>query len=79
MRTANAEGLLIAQIETVAGLEHVERIAAVDGIDVLWIGHFDLTNSLGIPAEFDTPDVPGGGRARTRTPATDTARPPASW
>jgi 2-dehydro-3-deoxyglucarate aldolase/4-hydroxy-2-oxoheptanedioate aldolase len=56
MREANAEGLLIAQIETAAGVENVERIAAVDGIDVLWIGHFDLTNSLGIPGQFDHPD-----------------------
>ncbi|MGI9146469.1 MAG: HpcH/HpaI aldolase family protein [Chloroflexota bacterium] len=55
IHSANAEGLLIAQIETVAGLEQVERIAAVDGIDVLWIGHFDLTNSLGIPAQFEHP------------------------
>jgi 2-keto-3-deoxy-L-rhamnonate aldolase RhmA len=55
IRSANAEGLVIAQIENVAGLEDVERIAAVDGIHVLWIGHFDLTNSLGIPAEFQHP------------------------
>jgi len=55
IRTANAEGLLIALIETVEGVESVERIAAVDGIDVLWIGHFDLTNSLGIPAQFQHP------------------------
>jgi 2-dehydro-3-deoxyglucarate aldolase/4-hydroxy-2-oxoheptanedioate aldolase len=55
IRSANAEGLLIAQIETAAGVEQVERIAAVDGIDVLWIGHFDLTNSLGIPAQFEHP------------------------
>ena len=38
------------------GLENVDAIAAVDGIDVLWIGHFDLTNSMGIPAQFDHPD-----------------------
>jgi 2-keto-3-deoxy-L-rhamnonate aldolase RhmA len=55
IRSANAEGLLIAQIETAAGLEQVDRIAAVDGIDVLWVGHFDLTNSLGIPADFEHP------------------------
>ena len=29
------------------------EIAAVEGIDVLWVGHFDLTNFLGIPGEFD--------------------------
>jgi len=32
----------------------VEEIAAVDGIDVLWIGQFDLTASLGIPGQFTT-------------------------
>ena len=46
------EGLLIALIETVGGVKAVEHIAAVDGIDVLWVGHFDLTNSLGIPGQF---------------------------
>ncbi len=55
IRSANAEILLIAQIETVAGVECVEDLAAVDGIDVLWIGHFDLTNSMGIPAQFEHP------------------------
>ena len=55
IRSANDEVLLIAQIETVAGVECVEQLAAVDGIDVLWIGHFDLTNSMGIPAQFDHP------------------------
>ena len=25
------------------------------GIDVLWLGHFDLTNFLGIPGEFESP------------------------
>lgn len=56
MRGANEETLLIAQIETAAGLENVERIAAVEGIDVVWIGQFDLTASLGIPGQFDHPD-----------------------
>ena len=52
MQSANAEVLLIAQIETAQGVENAEAIAALDGIDVLWIGHFDLTNSLGIPGQF---------------------------
>lgn len=47
--------LLIAQIETERGLDEVEAIAAVDGIDVLWVGHFDLTNFMGIPGAFDDP------------------------
>ncbi|MFQ5983089.1 MAG: HpcH/HpaI aldolase/citrate lyase family protein [Woeseiaceae bacterium] len=56
MQTANQEQLLIAQIETAPGLENVDSIAAVDGIDVLWIGQFDLTNALGIPGQFDHPN-----------------------
>lgn len=55
MRSANDEALLIALIETAQGVENVEAIAAVDGIDVLWIGHFDLTNSMGIPGQFTHP------------------------
>ena len=55
MASANDELLLIAQIETAVGVENVEAIAAVDGIDVLWIGHFDLTNFMGIPAQFEHP------------------------
>lgn len=55
MASANDETLLLAQIETTTGLEQVDAIAAVEGIDVLWIGHFDLTASLGIPAEFEHP------------------------
>jgi 2-keto-3-deoxy-L-rhamnonate aldolase RhmA len=55
IESANRETLLIAQIETTAGLENVDAIAAVDGIDVLWVGHFDMTNSLGIPGRFDHP------------------------
>ncbi len=52
---ANVEQMVIVQIESTAGLEAVERIAAVDGVDLLWIGHFDLTASLGVPAEFESP------------------------
>jgi 2-dehydro-3-deoxyglucarate aldolase/4-hydroxy-2-oxoheptanedioate aldolase len=53
IKHANKRNLVIAQIETEHGLDNVEEIAAVDGIDVLWVGHFDLTNFLGIPGEFD--------------------------
>ena len=56
MQHANDETLLIAQIETTDGIENVEEISAVDGLDVLWIGHNDLTNSIGIPGQFDHPD-----------------------
>jgi len=59
MRSANEEVLLIAQIETALGLENVEAIAALDGIDILWVGQFDLTNFLGIPGQFSHPRLKG--------------------
>jgi 2-dehydro-3-deoxyglucarate aldolase/4-hydroxy-2-oxoheptanedioate aldolase len=55
IKAADARTLVIAQIETERGIDCVEEIAAVEGIDVLWVGHFDLTNFLGIPGQFDNP------------------------
>ena len=40
--------LLIAQIETKSGLKNVDSIAAVEGIDILFVGPMDLLVSLGI-------------------------------
>jgi 2-dehydro-3-deoxyglucarate aldolase/4-hydroxy-2-oxoheptanedioate aldolase len=56
MAAIHARTLVIAQIETVDGLDDVEAIAAVPGIDALWVGHFDLTNFMGIPGQFQHPD-----------------------
>jgi 2-keto-3-deoxy-L-rhamnonate aldolase RhmA len=47
--------LVICQIENAVGLANVDAIAATPGVDVVWLGHFDLTNFLGIPAEFGHP------------------------
>jgi 2-keto-3-deoxy-L-rhamnonate aldolase RhmA len=55
MRMIHRRTLVIAMIETRKGLENVEAIAAVPGVDVLWLGHFDLTNFLGIPGQFSHP------------------------
>ncbi|MEM7405364.1 MAG: aldolase/citrate lyase family protein [Pseudomonadota bacterium] len=59
MRRANNQNLVIAQIETERGLAEVEEIAALDGIDCLWLGHFDMTNFLGIPGQFEHPAFKG--------------------
>jgi 2-dehydro-3-deoxyglucarate aldolase/4-hydroxy-2-oxoheptanedioate aldolase len=56
MEAADAARSIIIQIETRAGAEDAEAIAAVDGVDCLWIGHMDLSCSLGIPGRFDHPD-----------------------
>ena len=51
---ANNSLINIIQIETKQGLENVREIAALDGVDCLWVGHFDLTNFLGIPGDFSS-------------------------
>jgi 2-keto-3-deoxy-L-rhamnonate aldolase RhmA len=55
IRAIHARTLVICMIETRKGLENVEAIAATPGVDVLWLGHFDLTNFLGIPGDFAHP------------------------
>ncbi len=55
LAAANRRTTLFAQIETAAGVKNAEEIAAVDGVDCLWVGHFDLSASLGIPGKFDHP------------------------
>ena len=55
MREANRESLLVMQIETAEGLEHMEEILAVPGLDVALIGPYDLSTSLGVPGEVNHP------------------------
>ncbi|KDN61225.1 putative HpcH/HpaI aldolase/citrate lyase family protein [Colletotrichum sublineola] len=49
LQQANDSLLTMVQIETKEALESVEDIAAVEGIDVLFIGPFDLGNNIGHP------------------------------
>jgi 2-dehydro-3-deoxyglucarate aldolase/4-hydroxy-2-oxoheptanedioate aldolase len=51
---ANNSLINIIQIETKKGLENVKEIASIDGVDCLWVGHFDLTNFLGVPGDFSS-------------------------
>lgn len=50
---SNENGVVICQIESELGVRNAEAIAAVPGVDCLWVGHFDLSTSMGIPAHFD--------------------------
>ena len=52
---ANKRTTVFMQIETAEGVENADAMAALDGVDCLWIGHFDLSCSLGIPGEFSHP------------------------
>lgn len=57
MRAANEETILMCQIESRQGVEHVEEIMAVEGIDVGFIGPNDMTQDYGILNQFDHPAI----------------------
>jgi 2-dehydro-3-deoxyglucarate aldolase/4-hydroxy-2-oxoheptanedioate aldolase len=52
MAAANARTTVVALIETAEGARNADAIAATPGLDCIWVGHFDLSASLGVPGEF---------------------------
>lgn len=55
LETANDRVVGIVQIESLAAVEAVESIARVPGVDVVFVGPRDLTQSMGIPGRLDHP------------------------
>lgn len=55
MAAADASLLVIVKIETALGARNADAIMAVPGVDVGFVGHTDLSVSLGIPGRFDDP------------------------
>ena len=49
--------LILCQIETARGVEAIPEIAAVDGVDMLFVGPYDLSGNLGRLGRFDDPEV----------------------
>jgi 4-hydroxy-2-oxoheptanedioate aldolase len=54
---ANNNTLLIANVEDEIGLKNLDSIAKIDGIDVIFIGLFDLSKSLGMPGDINNEEV----------------------
>ncbi len=54
---ANENTLLIANVEGQDGMNNLEEIVQVDGIDVVFIGLFDMSKSLGIAGDVQNPKV----------------------
>lgn len=57
VKTWNETSSLLIQIETVQGVENVEKIIASDWVDGVMVGPYDLSGSLGIPGQIDHPRV----------------------
>jgi 4-hydroxy-2-oxoheptanedioate aldolase len=52
VRAINQQVVVIIQIESPSAVDHAAEIAAIDGVDVLFVGPTDLTHSMGIPGRF---------------------------
>lgn len=59
LRLSNAETLVICYVESRAACENLAATAQIEGVDVLFIGPFDLSQSLGYIGQFDHPAVKG--------------------
>jgi 2-keto-3-deoxy-L-rhamnonate aldolase RhmA len=53
----NEHCLLVCMIETVEGLNNIEKIAAVKGVDVVHLGSNDMLANMGKSGKFDDPDI----------------------
>jgi len=53
---ANRDVLTVVQVETRPAVDNVDAIAAVDGVDILFIGPRDLSTNLGVPGNWESPE-----------------------
>lgn len=55
--TVNSESVVIIQVEHIDSVRNLESILSVKGIDGCIIGPYDISGSLGVPGNFNHPDV----------------------
>ena len=55
MAASNDRLLVLPQCETLECYRQIDQVLAIDGIDGIFIGPFDLSISLGMPGDFDNP------------------------
>jgi len=54
---ANKNTLVILNVEGVEGIKNLDEIISVDGVDVVFVGPYDLSQSVGKPGKVDDPQV----------------------
>ena len=55
LERADDEVLCVVQVESAAAVAQAEAIAAIDGVDVLFVGPRDLSHDLGVPGDVTAP------------------------
>lgn len=53
----NAETVFIPMIESVPAVENLDAICSIAGVDAVFIGPGDLTANMGIPKQYDHPEL----------------------
>lgn len=56
MKICNDNTMLIPQCETIGCLENIEVIVAMDGVDGIFVGPYDLSIAMGVSGQFDNPE-----------------------
>lgn len=56
-KESNKDTLIIIQIEGKKGLENIDSILQIEGIDIVFIGPYDLSQSMGVPGQTNHPKV----------------------
>jgi 4-hydroxy-2-oxoheptanedioate aldolase len=64
---------LLLQVEGESGVEAAAAIARVPGVDCVFVGVYDLSQSLGVPGQIEHPDVLDAGRRLSRDLPSDRA------
>jgi 2-keto-3-deoxy-L-rhamnonate aldolase RhmA len=65
VKSLNASIVGVFQVESPLAVENAPEIAALDGVDVLFVGPTDLSHSMGVPGQFDNEDFVDALRAVT--------------
>ena len=79
LAAANKRTTFFAQIETADGVKNADAIAAVDGVDCLWVGHFDLERLARHSRRVRQSEVHQGDRPSRSPRRASTARRSADW
>ena len=57
IRWSNENTLVVVQVEGAEGVDHIDEILEIKGLDVIFLGPYDLSQSIGVPGEVDHPKV----------------------